>query len=145
MKPLFLASACLCGITCRYDGRNVPHPEIEKLCGQGIAIPVCPEVLGGLPVPRPPCEIRNGRVLNATGGDNTGAFRAGAAKTLAMAKEMGIPRAVLKDKSPSCGSSLIYDGSFSGTLISGMGVTAALLAASGIAVFTDQNWREALR
>lgn len=142
--PLFLASACLCGIACRYDGRNVPHPEIEKLCGEGIAVPVCPEFFGGLSAPRPPCEIREGRVLNMDGGDDTDAFHAGAAKVLRLAKEVGITRAVLKDKSPSCGSTLIYDGSFSGKVIPGMGVTAALLAANGIEVFADTDWVKAV-
>lgn len=140
----FLASACLCGIACRYDGGNVPHPEIEKLHEEGRAIPVCPELLGGLSAPRPPCEILAGRVLNAAGGDDTAAFHAGAAKILDMARELGITRAVLKDKSPSCGNRLIYDGSFSGRVVPGMGIAAALLSANGIEIFPDHDWRGVL-
>ncbi|CAK7016872.1 MAG: hypothetical protein DELT_02272 [Desulfovibrio sp.] len=141
---IFLASACLCGKSCRYDGRNVPHPEIEKLYAQGVAIPVCPELLGGLFAPRSPCEIREGRVLNAEGADDTAAFHAGAAKTLQLAKDLGITRAVLKDKSPSCGSTRIYDGSFSGVTVPGQGVTAALLAANGLRLFTEESWQDVL-
>lgn len=140
----FFASACLCGFSCRYDGRNVPHPALESLREKGLAVPVCPELLGGLPTPRPPCEIRGGRVLDAENADKTAEFFAGAEKTLDLARDMGITRAVLKNKSPSCGSGVIYDGSFSGALIPGMGVTAALLAANGVAVFSEDAWEKML-
>ncbi|MDL2210932.1 DUF523 domain-containing protein [Desulfovibrio sp. OttesenSCG-928-O18] len=137
-----LASACLCGIPCRYNARNVPHPELEALAVQGKVVPVCPELLGGLAAPRVPCERRGGRVLTREGEDVTAAFFAGAAKTLALAREKGIAVAVLKDKSPSCGSRFVYDGNFTGTVIPGRGVTAALLLENGFVVYTEETFSQ---
>lgn len=144
-KYLLLISACLCGELCRYDGGTVLIPELSELCQSGLALAVCPELEGGLPTPRPPCERHLGRVVTASGDDKTDFYMAGASKTLALAREHGIKVAVLKEKSPSCGTSLIYDGTFSRKLVPGRGVTAELLQNSGIAVFSDDNFTEALK
>ncbi len=142
VKPLYLVSACLCGEPCRYDGKTATVPALRDMALSGQAVPVCPEVLGGLEVPRSPCEIRNGRVLTADGRDVTDNFTAGATKVLELAKEQGIKTAVLKERSPSCGSSLIYDGSFSRRIIKGQGVTAALLARHGLTVVSESGFVE---
>ena len=142
--PLCLVSACLCGVACRYDGNSSPVGVLVDLHKRGVALAVCPEVDGGLPVPRPPCERRGGRVLGRNGEDFTEWFEAGAAYTLALAQRHGIGLAILKEGSPSCGSSVIYDGSFSGKRIPGQGVTAALLQEHGIRVINEHTAQEAL-
>ncbi len=146
----YLVSACLLGICTRYDGGCCPVPRLIRLAAQGLAVPVCPEVAGGLPIPRPPAEIvggdgqavldRQARVLTIEGEDVTGAFLAGARQALETAQRLGIRQAVLKDDSPSCGCHRIYDGSFSGRLVSGRGVTAALLQCNGITVLSEEDW-----
>ena len=134
-----LVSRCLLGEPCRYDGRSVPVPELEKLRQAGhVLIPVCPEVLGGLPTPRSPAERQpDGRVVNRAGEDVTDAYLEGAGRTLALALEAGCTLAVLKAKSPSCGCHEIYDGSFTGRLVPGQGVAARLLEESGIRVVDE--------
>lgn len=136
-----LVSRCLLGEPCRYDGVSKPVKEIQELKEQGhTLIPVCPEVDGGLPVPRPPAEIQgDGRVINCEGTDVTAAYQAGACHALAMALRYGCTVAILKEKSPSCGNGVIYDGSFSGTLVSGQGVTARLLTRHGIRVLGEHT------
>ena len=131
-----LVSRCLLGEPCRYDGRSVPVPQLEKLRQAGhVLIPVCPEVLGGLPTPRSPAERQpDGRVVNRAGEDVTAAYLEGAGRTLALALEAGCTLAVLKAKSPSCGCHEIYDGSFTGRLVPGQGVAARLLEESGVRV-----------
>ena len=133
---MFIVSACLAGYRVRYDGNTVPNQEIVTLMQQGKAIPVCPEMLGGLPCPRTPSErtADGTRVLMRDGTDVTEAFQRGAAETLRMAKLYGCTHAILKARSPSCGCGTIYDGTFSGTLKTGDGVTAALLKENGITV-----------
>ena len=131
---MMIVSACLAGFPCRYDGKARPSTEIMELVKTGKAIPVCPEQLGGLPTPRPPCEIREGRVVDVTGADRTEAFRRGAQAVLELAKTYGATQAVLQNRSPSCGSGWIYDGTFSKTLTAGDGVTARLLKENGIQV-----------
>ena len=142
--PLCLVSACLCGVPCRYDGNSSPVEVLVDLHKRGVALAVCPEVDGGLPVPRPPCERVGERVLSRNGEDFTGQFEAGAGYALALAERHGISLAILKERSPSCGSSIIYDGSFSGTRIQGQGVTAALLQENGIRVINEHTAQEAL-
>lgn len=137
-----LVSACLCGIACRYDGTAATVPFLAELHAKGLALAVCPELLGGLSAPRPPCEIRNGRVVTPAGTDLTGQFRLGAEKTLALARLHGISLAVLKERSPSCGSGVIYDGSFEGRRIPGQGITCALLRAHGIRVVNEDDCAE---
>jgi uncharacterized protein YbbK (DUF523 family) len=133
---MIIVSACLAGYRCRYDGKTVPNEEIVALMKRGEAIPVCPEMLGGLPCPRIPSErsADGTRVVSRDGGDVTEAFRRGADETLRLARLYGCDRAILKARSPSCGCGLIYDGTFSGTLREGDGVTAALLRENGITV-----------
>lgn len=133
---MILVSACLAGYRCRYDGKIVPDTEIVALLKAGKAIPVCPEMMGGLPCPRIPSErtADDSRVITKDGGDVTEAFRTGAEETLRMARLYGCTQAILKAKSPSCGVGQIYDGTFSGTLRTGFGVTAQLLRENGIAV-----------
>ena len=137
-----IVSACLCGVPCRYDAKPWLVPELAALCESGEALAVCPEAEGGLPAPRPPCELINGRSFTKDGADCTEAFLAGAERTLALAREYGIKLAVLKEKSPSCGSNFIYDGTFSGRLIPGRGLTAEFLARHGLILASDQNFRD---
>ena len=133
---MIIVSACLAGYRCRYDGKAVPVPDVVDLMRRGEAIPVCPEVLGGLPCPRTPSErTRDGtRVLMRDGTDVTEAYQRGASETLRMARLYGCTHAILKARSPSCGCGTIYDGTFSGTLREGSGVTAELLKENGITV-----------
>ena len=141
-----LVSRCLLGEPCRYDGESRPAPGLEKLERAGhTLVPVCPEVLGGLPTPRPPAELQpDGRVVNRAGEDVTAAYWAGARLTLDLAREEGCALAVLKAKSPSCGSSQVYDGSFSGALIPGRGTAARLLAEAGIPVIDETQLEDKL-
>ena len=136
MKAI-LVSRCLLGERCRYDGASRPCPGIEKLRERFHLVPICPECDGGLPVPRPSCERRGERVVTKDGQDKTAAYRLGAEAALAKAVEQGAKIALLKSRSPSCGVGAIYDGSFTGTLAHGDGVTAELLKEDGIAVFDE--------
>ncbi len=139
-----IASACLAGVRCRYDGESRPDVKITEMYEQGLVKLVCPECLAGLKAPRCPSEIVGGdggdvlegtaRVMAQDGGNRTAEFIKGAEKTLETAKKLGAQRAWLKSKSPSCGCGRIYDGTFSATLRSGDGVTAALLKRNGIDV-----------
>lgn len=144
-----LCSACLLGINCRYDGENRVDEKVIALSKKEILIPVCPEQLGGLPTPRIPSEIQGFsgeyafdekcNVLNKEGGDVTELFVKGANEALKIAKLFNIREAILKQKSPSCGCGKIFDGSFSGKLIAGDGVTTALLKRSGIKVISEED------
>lgn len=138
--PPLLVSACLCGEICRYDALDATVPAFANLCARGLAIPVCPELLGGLLVPRDPCEILASRVLDRSGRDVTREFLLGAEKTLLLAREHGVATAVLKERSPSCGVNTVYDGTFRSNRIPGRGITAAVLADNGIAVFSEENF-----
>lgn len=139
-----LVSRCLLGEPCRYDGRSKPVEALLTLARQGhILVPVCPEEDGGLPTPRPPAEIQgDGRVVNRAGIDVTAEYRAGAERALKLAREQGCTVAVLKEKSPSCGNRQVYDGSFSGKLVEGQGITARLLAENGIRVLGESQLNE---
>ena len=132
-----LVSACLLGCACRYDGGSKPCAAMQRLAEQHELIPVCPEQLGGLPTPRPPAEIRGKRVVNRDGADVTDAYQKGAAETLRLCRLLHADGAVLKARSPSCGKGQVYDGTFSGVLVHGDGVTARLLLAHGIPVWTE--------
>ena len=134
-----LVSACLLGVNCRYKGDGKRNERILELSKKHTLIPVCPEQLGGLPTPREPTEQQGGRVINKAGQDVTQAYRSGAEAALYIAKLNHVKFAVLKSRSPSCGSGMIYDGSFSGKLIGGDGVCAALLKQNGIEVFTEDE------
>lgn len=134
-----LVSACLLGVACRYDGKSKPHPAVLALQGQHQLIPVCGEIFGGLPTPRLPAERVGDRVLTREGSDVTAEYTRGAQEVLALARRMDCRVALLKERSPSCGSGEIYDGSFSRTLIPGDGVTVELLQKHGIAVFGESR------
>ncbi len=131
---MMIVSACLAGLPCRYDGKARPCAMAVELVRAGKAIPLCPEQLGGLPTPRPPCEILAGRVVDRNGVDRTENYRRGAEAVLAAARTYGATQALLQNRSPSCGSGWIYDGTFSKTLVQGDGITARLLSENGIQV-----------
>lgn len=132
-----IVSACLLGVSCRYDGKSVPCPEVIALLDKYILIPVCAEILGGLPTPRSPAEIVGDRVINKDGIDVTENYMRGAREVLRLCRLYGVKKAILKEKSPSCGSKLIYDGTFSRTLKDGNGICAALLRENGIEVVSE--------
>ncbi|MCY1283168.1 hypothetical protein D9M68_328320 [compost metagenome] len=145
-----LVSRCLLGERVRYDGGS--HGPLDLLAqwqAEGRVVPLCPEVAGGLPTPRPPAEIPGGQgaavldgtrpVLTDAGEDVSAAFLAGAGQALALVRAHGIRLAVLKARSPSCGNLENYDGSFSGRKVAGEGVTAALLQRAGVQVFNEEQ------
>lgn len=148
-KGKYIVSACLAGLECRYDGGHKENACIKKLVSSGKAIPVCPEQIGGLSIPRPPAEISGGtgvdvlngraKVINSKGKDVTSHFIKGAFQVLRLARMLDCRRAILKEKSPSCGSGKIYDGNFKGKLREGRGVTAALLEQEGIEVVSEND------
>lgn len=141
MKERILISACLVGVNCKYSGGNnkLPDEKIEQLLDEYELIPVCPESDGGLPTPRTPSERVGDKVMAQDGKDVTAEFRKGAENALRLAKENGVRLAILKEDSPSCGSGIIYDGTFTGTLIPGYGVTAELLKNNGITVIGESG------
>ena len=141
MKTL-LISACLLGVRCRYDGGSKPQPGVEELAGRYRLIPVCPEVFGGLPVPRTDAQRRGSSVVTRDGRDVTGQYFAGAEEAVRLALEHRVVCAIMKEKSPSCGSSMIYDGSFSGELIEGEGLASELLRKAGVRVFSENQLDE---
>ena len=141
---MYLVSSCLAGFKCRYDGNDNAIPEVIELINRGEAIPVCPEQLGGLTTPRIPCEIIRSDdggcyVIDRLGNDRTEAFRVGAEHCVNIAKTLGIKKAIMKAKSPSCGYGEIYDGSFSGKLIKGNGLVIEALLKEGIEIYTEKN------
>ena len=137
-----LVSACLLGINSRYCGGGCLNKNIASLINSHDLIPVCPEQLGGLPTPREPDEIRDGRIFEKSGKDNTEIFTKGAEETLRLAQLLKIDMAILKQNSPSCGSSMIYDGTFTSKKIPGAGVTASMLMENGIKVISDEAAEE---
>lgn len=129
MKKKAIISACLIGENCKYSGGNnkLPEEKLKKLCEEYELYPVCPEVLGGLPTPRVPSERVGDKVLAKDGRDVTAQFQKGAQAAYELAKSIGAELAILKENSPSCGHGTVYDGTFSGTLKCGDGVTAEKL------------------
>ncbi len=134
-----LVSACLMGLRTRYDGQDSLSQGVLALSGRHVLVPVCPEQLGGLPTPRPPCEIIRGRVMNLDGRDCTEAFVKGAEQAMAVFRLCGCQAAVLKQNSPSCGKAMVYDGSFSEILVPGIGLFARKLLNAGIRVFGEDE------
>lgn len=149
-----LISACLLGSPVRYNGTDllIDHPLLKQWGKENRLISICPEVAGELPTPRAPAEISgedgesvllgNARVINKTGENVTNAFILGANKALAVAQKYNCVAAILTERSPSCGSNIIYDGSFSGIRKNGMGITATLLEQNGIQVFNQHQLNE---
>ena len=139
-----LISACLVGDNVKYDGGNNKNPLISKLLEKYELVPFCPEVEGGLPIPRHPCEQRGEQVINDLDEDKTDEFNGGADLALNICLYLKITKAILKERSPSCGVHEIYDGSFSHKVIPGMGVTAALLKRKGITIYSEDEIPELL-
>lgn len=150
-----LVSACLLGERVRYDGRSLPVSDaiLKDWIRDGRPVAVCPEVMAGMDVPRPPAELikgdggdvldGNATVADRSGNDLTADFLSGAQKALALCRQYGIDVAVLSEASPSCGSATVHDGSFTGRKIAGMGVTTALLRKHGIRVFSQHELMDA--
>lgn len=138
-KPNLLISECLCGVCCRYDGDQNRIECLEELKNVYNLVPVCPEVLGGLLTPRCPAERVGNRVLTRDGTDVTEQFKRGATLVLAIAIEKNCRCALLKAKSPSCGYGELYDGTFTRTLVNGVGVTSELLLQHDIQIYTEKN------
>ncbi|MDX8390009.1 MAG: DUF523 domain-containing protein [Mariprofundaceae bacterium] len=150
-----LISACLLGERVRYDGGccNCISPWLRKLQKQGRAVAFCPEVAGGLAVPRAAAELQDGdamsvltgrsRIMTELGIDVTASFLQGAEYALQLCKENSIRLAILKDHSPSCGTTQIHDGRFTGQKVPGMGITATQLHRHGIRVFNEKNIKDA--
>ena len=134
-----LISACLVGDNVKYDGGNNKNPLISKLLEKYELVPFCPEVEGGLPIPRHPCEQRGEQVVNDLDEDKTDEFNRGADLALNICLYLKITKAILKERSPSCGVHSIYDGTFSHKVIDGSGVTAALLKRKGITVYSEDE------
>lgn len=147
MKRKILISACLVGEKVKYDGGdNALHVKlIEAWKNEELLVSLCPEVLGGLNVPRLPCEVVLGekKVINTLGEDVTEAFFKGANEALRIAKDEGVVMAILKARSPSCGKDTIYDGTFSHTKVNDSGITCKRLQEEGIAVFSEEELEEA--
>ncbi len=149
-EGLVVVSACLAGLATTHDGKAKPHPRVLELLRQGRAVLACPEQLGGLPTPRAEAEIEPGgsgatvlsgkaRVIDSNGTEVTAQYLRGAREALRAARLAGARSAILKARSPSCGSRLIYDGEFTGTLVEGEGVTAALLSKEGLQVMSEED------
>jgi uncharacterized protein YbbK (DUF523 family) len=140
-----LVSACLLGERVRYDGadKRASHPVLARWLAEGRVVPVCPEVAGGLGVPRPPAEQRGEVVVTSAGHDVTANFSQGAQAAVALARREGVTVAVMKDGSPSCGSRRVYDGTFNDVRVAGEGVTVRALRAAGITVFNELEWDQA--
>ena len=138
----FVVSACLAGEFCRYDGGSNACAAVQELVRRGEAVTACPEGLACLPVPRPPCEIREGRVLSQDGRDLTEDFLRGARLAMETARRHGCTAAILKRRSPSCGGGQIYDGTFSRTLCPGDGLWAHMLREAGFALYTEEHLPE---
>ena len=139
-----LVSACLLGLCCRYDGCAKPNAAVLALREGHTLIPVCPEQLGGLPTPRAPSERQGDRVVSRQGRDVTAEYHRGAEETLRLARLYGCTAAVLKERSPSCGCGRIYDGTFTGTLTDGDGVTAEVLKENGVTVYGESELEKLL-
>ena len=142
MKKNILVSACLLGKSCRYDGKSKPCERVIALSNTYNLIPICPEVMGGLPTPRTPSEICGELVLMKDGRDVTENYNCGAKKALEIASENACTVAILKEKSPSCGRGLIHNGKFDGGLIEGYGIAAKLLKQEGIRILGESEITE---
>lgn len=132
-------SSCLAGCKCTFRGSDNLIEIIKDMVDHNKAIMICPEVLGGMTIPRAPCEIKNGRVIDINGQDRTAEYQLGAMKSLEILKQHNVDVVLLKAKSPSCGKNYIYDGTFSHTVVNGDGITCQLLQEHGIIVFNEDE------
>ena len=135
-----LVSACLLGLKVRYDGKEKTNEELVERLKNYDFVPVCPEIFGGLSTPRVPAEIRDNKVINKEGIDVTSNYVRGAEEVLKLALKFNIKKAILKSNSPSCGKGKVYDGTFSGNLVDGNGITAKLLMDNGIEVLSEDDF-----
>lgn len=139
MKEKILVSACLLGVNCKYDGSNNDNEKVNEYIKDKEIIIICPEIMGGLTTPREPSEILSKKVISKSGKNVTINFKRGAEEALMLAQKFNVKKALLKSKSPSCGCGQIYDGTFSGNLIKGDGITTELLKKHGIEVITEKD------
>ncbi len=140
-----LISSCLTGLCCRYDGGGKTLSCLPELMQRFHMVPFCPEIYGGMPTPRSPAERQGTQVICKNGKDVTAAYQRGAEEALKIVHLYHCPYAVLKERSPSCGFGQIYDGSFSGCLVAGSGVTAELLAKNGVRIFGESQAKKLLK
>ncbi|NCB42300.1 MAG: DUF523 domain-containing protein [Clostridia bacterium] len=143
-KPKLLISSCLLGLPAKYNGERVIHPLIDALEEKYELIAICPETLGGLQIPREPAELRGSRVVSKSGQDVTSEYEKGAGVALDIAKGLSIKKAILKERSPSCGHGLIHDGTFTDGMVEGDGVCTKLFLENGIEVFRESDIEELL-
>lgn len=139
MKERILVSACLLGVNCKYNGSNNENQAVINYIKDKEAIIICPEIMGGLCTPRDPSEVLGNKVITNNNKDVTENFSRGAQETLKLAKLFDCHKAILKSKSPSCGSNKIYDGTFTGTIIDSDGITASLLKKHNITIITEKD------
>ena len=140
-----LVSACLLGENTKYNGKNNYIPLIEKIKERYNIITICPEVMGGLSIPRDPSEIINDKIINKKMKDVTEEYNRGAQLALNLALRYNCKKALLKEKSPSCGEKYIYDGTFTKNLINGMGITTRLLSSNNIVVYSENEIESLLK
>lgn len=140
-----MVSACLLGVSCRYDGGDNAVSQLAVIGQEAELIPVCPEIYGGLPTPREPSERSGDRVVSKSGRDVSEQFAKGAREAVRLAKMLGCEAAILKERSPSCGTHQIYDGTFSGVRILGYGVTAEWLRREGLQLFDEDELAACLK
>ncbi len=139
-RPAVLVSACLLGVRCNHVGKASHSQAVSELSSDHRLVPICPEVVGGLPTPRPPAELHpDGSVRSEGGEDLTDAYRRGAAAAVALAGAIDAEEAVLKARSPSCGCHEVYDGTFTRTRVPGEGVTARALREAGLRVRSEED------
>ncbi len=144
-KENIIVSSCLLGKNCKYNGENNYNRQVIELGKIYNLIEICPEVMGGLPIPRIPSEIINGKVINQEKVDVTFFYQLGSEKSLNLAIKNNCKYAVLKSNSPSCGFGTIYDGTFTSTKKNGNGVAADLLYKNGIVILNENNFLEILK
>lgn len=148
---MFIISACLCGVNCKYSGGHNFNKKIFDIFKNGNGVLICPEQLGGLSTPRVPCEIvggsaedvlkGNAEVISKDGHKCTEEFIKGAEEALRIAKAIGAKKAILKAKSPSCGCGSVYSGEFNGEIVKGDGITTLLFKENGINVETEEEYK----
>lgn len=134
-----LVSACLLGVSCRYDGGDNEIPQLAVIGQEAELVPFCPEIYGGLPTPREPSERSGERVVSKSGVDVSEQFTKGAREAARVAQMLGCEAAILKERSPSCGTHQVYDGTFSSVRIPGSGVTAERLRRDGMRLFSEEE------
>lgn len=137
---MILVSACLAGVECRYNGSSYSISKIKEMVKEGKAIPICPEILAGLSIPRNSAEQKNGTIISSNGEDQTSDYLLGSTIALKIALLIQCKKAILKSNSPTCGCGVIYDGTFSGRLITGDGIFSRLLKENGIEVCTEEHF-----